>query len=244
MHSDMCSLTVALWIGLGIGWTGEAPEELLRRSDISVLAPESFQARVTLTQGDGTRLNLEVFRAGERRTLVRFLDPSERGKYLLKRDGALWFLSPRAKAPVKLDPSYKLNGGASLDDILGTRYFRDYTILGATDADGLVELDLQARDPTARYARVCYVIGKDSRPVRVEFRSPSGRPTGSVEFILWQDAARPRPRRIHVTDALHPKRSVTADIGEVAERELPDGLFDLEDGSARRALETNGPGKQ
>jgi hypothetical protein len=240
MRWDTCSLTLALSIGAGVARAGDTPEELLRRSDITTLAPESFQARVTLTQVQGRELNLEVFRAGERRTLVRFLDPKERGKYLLKRDGVLWFLSPRAKAPVKLNPSYRLSGGASLDDILGTRYSRDYRILGATETDGLVALDLEAREPTARYPRVFYFVGREThRPVRVEFRSLSGKATASVEFIEWEEGSRPRPRRLRVTDMLRPKASVAVEISEVTERALPDALFDLEDGSGRRALETS-----
>jgi hypothetical protein len=241
----MCSLALGLCLGIGVGWTGEASNELLRRSDVSTLAPESFRARVTLTQADGKKLNVEVFRAGESRTLVRFLDANDRGKYLLKREGLLWFLSPRAKAPVKLDPSYRLSGGASLDDILGTHYFRDYSILGTTDTDGLVEFDLQAREPTARYARVSYVVGKESRrPVRVEFRAPSGKPTGSVEFLEWEEGNPIRPRRLRVTDVLRPKASVAVEITEVHEGAVPDALFDLQDGSARLAFEArDAPGK-
>jgi hypothetical protein len=238
MRWATCSLALALWPSAGIAGGTETPEELLRQSDITTLAPAVFQARVTLTQIEGRELHLEVLRAGESRTLVRFLDVKERGKYLLKRDGILWFLSPRAKVPVKLNPSYRLSGGASLDDILGARYSREYRILGATNTDGLVALDLQARERTARYPRVCYFVAREShRPVRVEFRSPSGRTTGSVEFIEWEEGSRPRPRRLRVTDMLHPKASVAVQIGEVSEREVPDALFDLEDGSARLALE-------
>jgi hypothetical protein len=245
MRWDTCSLGLVLAISVGIARADETPAELLRQSDITTLAPESFRARLTLTQVQGTELNLEVWRVGESRTLVRFLDAKERGKYLLKRDEVLWFLSPRAKAPVKLNPSYKLSGAASIDDILGTRYSREYRILGANDTDGLVALDLEALAPGVRYPRVLYVVGRESRrPVRVEFRSPSGKPTGSVEFILWEEGPRPRPRRLHVTDALRPKGSVTVEISEVTERAIPDALFDLEDGSARRALETNGLAKE
>ena len=238
MRWDTCSLTLALWIGVGLARAGETPEELLRQSDIT-LAPAFFQARVTLTQIEGQQLSLEVFRAGESRTLVQFLDAKERGKYLLKRDGVLWFLSPRAKAPVKLHPSYRLSGGASLDDILGTRYSHEYRILGATDTtDGLVALELQAREPTARHPRVYYFVARASRrPVRIEFRSPSGKATGSVEFKEWEEGSQPRPRRLLVTDMLRPKADVAVEISEVSERTVPDALFDLEDGSARRALE-------
>jgi hypothetical protein len=239
MRWDTCSLAVALAFGAQIRSAAETSEELLRRSDISTLAPESFQARVTLTQGSGRQLNVEVFRADGGRTLVRFLDAGELGKYLLKRDGVMWFLAPRAKAPVRLDPSYRLNGGASLDDILGMHYSREYRILGAVDTGDLVELDLQAQGPTARYSRVRYVVGKEKhRPVRIDFQAPSGKLTTRVEFTEWEEGSQPRPRRLRVTDMLRPKASVAVEITQVTETAIPDALFDLEDGSARLALET------
>lgn len=215
--------------------------ELLRQSDISSLAPESFRARLLVTAASGPPQQLEVWRAGESRTLVRFLAPKDRGKYLLRRDDALFFLSPRARKPVKLDPAYRL-GAASLDEMLGTRYSRDYAIEGvreAEDAGGaLVVLELKARTPKAPWRRVRYVVRRElRRPLRVEFLAARGKTTGAVEFLEWEEKGRPRPRRLRVDDALHPKRSADVVIQEVEERPVPAGLFDLEDPSERRKLE-------
>lgn len=219
----------------------ESAEETLRRSDVSSLAPESFRARLTISPARGRPQHIEVWRAGESKTLVRFLDPKDRGKYLLRLEDALYFLSPRARKPVTLSPAYRL-GAASLDEMLGTRYARDYAVLGATeteDAGGrLVALELEARTPKAPWRRVRYVVRRDShRPVRVEFRAPSGKTTGSVEFLEWQETPRPRPRRLRVDNALRPRDSADVAIDEVEERPAPPGLFDLEDPSARRRIE-------
>ena len=48
-----------------------APEELLRRTDLGALAPESFRSRMRLTAGDKPPLEVEVWRKGEAQTLVR-----------------------------------------------------------------------------------------------------------------------------------------------------------------------------
>jgi outer membrane lipoprotein-sorting protein len=235
--------TFSLAIGLALGGAVEAPEDLLRRSDISTFAPGSFRARLTLKGTDRKALNIEVWRA-EGRTLVRFLEAKERGKYLLKRDGDLWFLSPHARKPVRLNQAYKLGGGASLDDVLGTRYSSEYRIVGVTETDGLVALDLEPVGPGARYARVRYVVRREThRPIRVEFRSSSGRATSSVEFLEWE-GERLRPRRLQVTDLLRPKASIAVEITEVSERAVPEALFDLDDASARRALEAGNPPRQ
>src|SRR4051812_31592252 len=70
-----------------------SPEELLRRSDVGALAPESFRSRMRLRAGDKPPLEVEVWRKGEARTLVRLLGDKERGKYLLRLGSDLWFLA-------------------------------------------------------------------------------------------------------------------------------------------------------
>lgn len=241
----MLSATFSLLLILETGapaLPAEAAEELLRSSDVSTLAPESFRARLAIRGSAGAPLNLEVWRAGEGRTLVRFLDAKDRGKYLLKRDSEMFFLSPRAKKPVKLDRSYKLSGAASLDEILGTHYAREYKIAAAAETDdGLAALDLEAKTSAAPYPRARYLVKAETqRPVRVEFTLANGKVMRSVEFLEWADGANPHPRRLRVTDTLRPKANADVEIIEVNERPVPAALFSLEDASARAALEAPG----
>src|SRR5258706_12521990 len=113
-----------------------SPEERLRRADLGALAPESFRSRMRLTAGDKPPLEVEVWRKGEARTLVRLLGPKERGKYLLRLGPVLWFLAPGARKPVRLSPSYRLRGSATLDDGLGLQYARAYRVSSSADLDG------------------------------------------------------------------------------------------------------------
>ena len=216
-----------------------SPEDLLSRSDVGALAPESFRSRMRLTAGHKPPLEVEVWRKGEARTLVRLLGPKEQGKYLLRLGGVLWFLAPGARKPVRLNPSYRLRGSATLDDVLGLQYARDYRVGGSTEiGDGLVALDLVARGPGAVYPAVRYVVRRSTfRPMRAEYRLPSGKVATIVEFEQWNEGRRPYARRLLVRDALHGGTATTVDVLEVEERPVPDGLFDLADPSARRRLE-------
>ena len=140
-------------------------EELLRRTDIGALAPDSFRSHMRLTAGDKPPLEVEVWRKGEARTLVRLLGPKERGKYLLRLGPVLWFLAPGAKKPVRLSPSYRLRGSATIDDVLGLQYARDYKVESAAELEGgLVALDLTARGPGAIYPAVRYVVRRSTLP--------------------------------------------------------------------------------
>jgi hypothetical protein len=217
-----------------------SPEDLLRRSDVGALAPSSFRSRMRLSTAPGRPpLEIEVWRKGEDRTLVRFLGPKEQGKYLLRLGGALWFLAPGARKPVRLGPAYRLRGSATLDDVLGLHYARDYRVdrASATD-DGLVALDLAARGPGALYPAVRYVVRRDTlRPVRAEYRLPSGKVATVVEFAAWVEGQRPYASRLLVRDALHGGAVTRVEVQDVEERAVPAGLFDLADPAERRRLE-------
>jgi hypothetical protein len=216
-----------------------SPEDLLRRSDVGALAPDSFRSRMRLTAGDKASLDVEVWRKGESRTLVRLLGPKERGKYLLRLGSVLWFIAPGAKKPVRLSPSYRLRGSATLDDVLGLQYARDYKVASATDIEGgLVALELTARGPGAIYPAVRYVVNRATlRPVRAEYRLPSGKVATIVEFAQWSPRGRPYASRLLVRDALHGGATTAVDVLEVEERPVPEGLFDLGDGTTRNRLE-------
>jgi Outer membrane lipoprotein-sorting protein len=235
------AIAVAMLSSVRVGSADQAlsNEELLRRTDLGALAPESFRSRMRLTAGDKPPLEVEVWRKGEARTLVRLLGPKERGKYLLRLGSVLWFLAPGAKKPVRLSPSYRLSGSATLDDVLGLQYARDYKVTSAADLDGgLVALELAARGPGAIYPAVRYVVRPSTlRPVRAEYRVPSGKVATVVEFAEWSAGGRPYATRLLVRDALHGGATTAVDVLEVEPRPVPDGLFDLADPAARQQLE-------
>lgn len=217
-----------------------SPEEMLRKSDLGALAPPSFRSRMRLGAGDKTPLEVEVWRSGETRTLVRLLGPKEAGKYLLRLGRDLWFLAPGARKPVRLNPSYRLHGSATLDDVLGLQYARDYRVASSAEEEGgLVALELVARGPGAVYPAVRYVVRRATwRPVRAEYRLPSGKVGTIVEFTQWSEGRRPYVSRLLVRDALHGGATTTVDVLDVEERPVPDLLFDLADPTARARLET------
>jgi len=224
----------------------EALQGLLGRSDIAAAAPPSFRTRMRLTLSDRPEpAELEVWRA-DGRTLVRFLGAQQRGKYLLYADAALWLIAPGAKKPVKLPRSFRLQGSASLDDILGFRYSRDYSISRAEagrDADGpVVRLHLVARKPGMQYPEVLYVVRPEAgRPVSVELRLKSGKLATSLEFVEWFPGARLQPRLFVLRDRLRGASTTRVEVLTFEERIVPKGLFDLASGAERRRLEDEAP---
>jgi len=230
--------SVALALTLAASGPALDPQEVLRRSDPGRLSPQSFRARLRLARGDRAH-DVEVWHQGRSRTLVRLLAPSDRGKFLLRRDDELWLVSPRTRRPTRLPKAYRLYGAASLDEALGRFQAENYVPTGVTeetDEQGgpLLVVDLEARDPksTFPHARLLTRPG-DFRALRIEYFLRSGKPATVVEFAGWDEG---RPRRLVVRDHLHSEGSVTVDIVRLEELPVPLGLFDLEDGAARARL--------
>src|SRR5258706_13612969 len=108
------SLALALALLAGVTEAHAAvrsPQELLARSDVGSFAPASFRARLLLKPPPPRESReVEVWRSGEAKTLVRFLSAKERGKYLLRLGRQLWLVAPGAREPARLSPSYRLYG--------------------------------------------------------------------------------------------------------------------------------------
>lgn len=214
----------------------QSTDEVLRRSDVSTLAPDSFRASLTVTSR-GQTLGFTVWRSGESRLLVQFLNPEDKGKFLLRRDAALYFIAPRAKKPIRLNGAYRLSGAASLDEILGTRYSKEYTVVRSSADGNEIALHLAAIDPKAPYPLVSYIVDRASyRPTRSEFQLASGKTARIVEFLGWNGHPSLHPSRLRIIDTLNPKATADVEIVAVELQPVPADLFDLADDSGRRKL--------
>jgi hypothetical protein len=233
---------------VSLALSAQSNDALLRRSDVGGFVPTTFRARLTMRQANESATSeVELWRSGPDRTLVRFLDPKERGKYLLRLGADLWFLAPGTKNPVRLSPTHRIYGAATLDVLFGLRLSDDYRITAATPqpdpAGALVVFDLQASSDRQQFASVRYVVRTTTdRPVSALYRLRSGREATLIEFFDWTGGERNQryARRIHVRDQLRKGALTRIEATEFEERAVPEGLFDLIDGTARKALEKSG----
>jgi hypothetical protein len=237
-------LLTATVLVLGGAIGQHSDEALLRRGDIGAFAPESFRARLVLTsQPNKTRHEIEVWRAGSAKTLVRMLDPKDLGKFLLRLDDVMWFFASTAKKPVKLNASYRLYGGATLDEVLGVRLSNAYTIESTERrselGDELVVFNLRARHPGQLFQQVRFVVSAaTTRPVNATYYLRSGKEATAVEFLEWSTGSVLYAKRLVVKDLLRKGATTEIEIAEVEQRAVDDNLFSLEDGTARLALQS------
>ena len=221
-------------------------EELLERSDVGAFVPSTIRARLSLREeGQETASEIELWRSGPTRTLVRLLNDEDRGKYLLRLDADLWFIAPRVSKPVRLSPSHRIYGAATIDIIIGLRLFEDYRIVDTTVSQdsSVVVFDLAARSESMQFSSVRYVVRRDTElPVSALYRLPSGRPAVVVEFLSWTGATSDQryAKEIKVRDLLRAGSSSKISVVAFEIRDVPAGLFDLTNSDSRRALEVFG----
>ena len=234
-------------LAAALQWHAVSPtalhEQRLRDSDIGARAPAAFVARLVLTnRRDRKPHEIEVWRAGTDRLLVRFLDAGERGRYLLRRGPDMWLLTPDAKQPVKLSPAYRVYSGVNLDEILGVRLQRDYRLEAveeslSEDGQPLTAFELRATGgaifPSLRHV----VRNRDARPVSTEYRLVSGKAASVIEYAEWSPVPVLHARRFAVRDQLRKGEVADVEIVSLEARPVPEELFDLADPAARRRLE-------
>ena len=214
-----------------------ADQELLAASDLFAAAPAEFRLEVEVRQGaDARGMALEIWRRGEDLALVRLLAERDRGKFLLRRDRELYFIAPGSARPVKLAPSYRLQG-AALDELLGLRLTRDYRIDGVSEGGGVVTFDLVAKDKGAAAPRLRWVVSRARRvALRADLQTNDGRTLRVIEFTEWSDSSRGVPRRMVVKEVLRGGTPLTLLFGVLEARPVALELFDLESGAARASL--------
>jgi outer membrane lipoprotein-sorting protein len=242
------TLVTAIALALVAGQAAHPDYALLRRGDIGAFAPESFRATLALTTQSGKeRHEIEVWRSGGTKTLVRMLDAKERGKFLLRLGDDMWFISPSAKKPVKLNASYRLYGGATLDEVLGVRLSEAYNIESTARqtspaGDEQVVFNLTARQPRQLYQQVRYVLkASTARPVSTTYRVRSGKDAATVDFLEWSTGNALYARKLVIKDVLRKGAATEIEVTTLDPRPVPDDLFRLDDGAARRALESKTP---
>ncbi len=214
-----------------------ADQELLAASDLFAAAPSEFRVELEVRSNAATPgMPLEIWRRGDELALVRLLAAKDRGKFLLRRDRELFFIAPGSARPVKLAPSYRLQG-AALDELLGLRLVRDYRIGQVVEAGGVVNFDLFANDKRAAAPRLRWAVARRGRlPLRADLQAIDGRVLRVIEFPEWHDPGHGVPKRMVVKDLARGGPPLQILFGTPEIRPVDLALFALDGGAARSAL--------
>jgi hypothetical protein len=231
-----------------------SPEEataLLSQSDLGNLCPAELRTEVRITrEGDDKKpdsskiktVRLELWRKGPALSLLRFLDPGERGKYLLRRDGKTLFLAPGSKRAIPLGRRHKLHGSATLDDLLGVRFSQDHVLEGHVvedqpDGTQRVVFTLRVGKTKGKHARVKYVVDPSTaRPTKIERYLRSGKLASVLEIVEWEAGEVLLLKRLRIRDALRGESITKVSFSRTQVGGVPEAIFEPENHAARSAL--------
>jgi outer membrane lipoprotein-sorting protein len=215
-----------------------ADRALLARTDPFGRAPKESRSRLAVRAG-GKAVALEIWRRGDR-ALVRFLDPAEKGKYILRLAEGTYFIAPGARQPIRLPPGHRLAGAVALDELLGVPLEANYEIGAVTRRDpssAVVEFDLRGTSKSLAYPRLRWVVDEKAQlPLRADLQLADGRVARVLEWKTWRDRAALQPGAIVIKDVLRQDAPAEVEVIEFESRQVPAELFSLTDPSARSAL--------
>lgn len=240
----LVAVTIALLAGLANRAAAQVTAEekrLLADTNLFATAPQQFRARLAINSlGSDSKIELEIWRGGRDKLLVRPLDPKQAGKFLLQVGADRYLISPGAKQPVKLGAGFKMQGGLSFEELLGIDLERAYDVERVETTAKIVTFHLKAKPEAAAAsgtAAARWVVDRERRlPLRADLLLADGRTARVVEFPEFRSTRPLVPRRVLLKDVLRGGPPLEVELREIEARALPAALFDLVDPSARNAL--------
>jgi hypothetical protein len=126
-----------------------------------------------------------VFIKPERKSLVLFQNPTEKGQRVLMLNDKFWMLMPKSRRPIRITPLQKLLGEASTGDIATLKWSEDYEAEIEKTENNQVVLWLRAKVKGVTYKNIRLFLQPVSfAPIKAEFYVTSGKFAKSADFIL------------------------------------------------------------
>ena len=239
------ALALALAAPFAAASAASAPDEmaeLLRRSDVAANEPASFRSRILL-QGPGQEApsrSRSGASARRGRSCASWARSTAASTCSTSRRGSSSSHPGRA-SPSSCPARSACTAPPRSTTCSGLRYSRDFSIARAEPSRG--RRAGRVRAPGARRqgpvpARALRRRARGRRdPTRAELRLKGGKLATTVEFAAWSPGVPPRPLRLVLRDHLRGGAETRVELLELEERSVPEGLFSLSDGTARRRLE-------
>lgn len=240
-----CPVLLAMLLALLPLTTLAAPDaqQLLAASDEIRNPGKSFALNNTLIEYRNGReqgqSQLQIYAradsaSGQFRNLIRFVAPArDNGKLMLKNGNELWFFDPASKASVRISPQQRLLGQASNGDVMTVNLARDYQASlagsevvqdGERKSRDSYKLQLQAKHEDVAYPKITlWLDSADSRPIKGEFYSDSGRLLKTAYYRHYQlQLGKQRPSETVIIDGLDKSWVTVMRTSDLAYREVPE----------------------
>jgi hypothetical protein len=171
-------------------------------------------------------------------TLAEFVAPPIlKGRKLLMKDRAMWFLKPGLSKPVPISPRQRLLGSAAYGDLASINYVQSYAIVASREeslgSDDCYVFDLVAKKREEVYPKLRYWVSKRRKlGIMTEYYTESGTLLKSAEFefdnkLTVADGARQFLSRMVIHDPNSRQSVSVLRFGRVELQPMSDATFDL-----------------
>ena len=171
------------------------------------------------------------------RLRLTFLDPSDKGKFVVANAADSWLILPNTKNPIRIPRSQRLHGGFSAAEMSKTRFADDYdAVLERTeDLDGrpcavLRLTERQGRHPAYPVARV-WIDEKERLYRKAVFLVGSGKTAKETTFDKYKVVrGNLSLAKMTIVDTLKPGKTVVEYL-DYEKKTFPDSIFEPRAGS-------------
>jgi hypothetical protein len=167
-----------------------------------------------------------------RRSRLKFLEPSDVGKLVVRSGGEAWLLLPTAKNPIRVPASHRIRGGLSAAEVAETGFSEDYDALfereDAFAGMRCAVLRLMARKGVSVSYPVVrvWIDEKEGLYRKAVFLLASGRTAKEATFDAYgMDRASLVLRRMTIVDTLRQGTTVVEYL-DWTKRPVPDRWFE------------------
>jgi outer membrane lipoprotein-sorting protein len=216
-------------------------DEMLLKSDQFRNRMEEFSIKTRITNfKNGIQTDqslLEVMIKGDDKSLIKFLDKKDSGRFVLMREDNMWIYIPNTRKPIRISPLQRLMGEASNGDVARTNLNRDYRadlireeIITLENKNKNVQcylLELKAEKPSATYSKIELWIKKDNyQPVKSELYLASGKHYKTLIYEEYSDFdGSPTLTKLRLIDRLKNNSETTMEYLKYKKMLLPDKYF-------------------
>ena len=212
---------------------GGGPAAPSVENERGIIQGKIFDVKITDEGETGPRAvtNFQVFIKGADRTLIKFTDPGDKGKFLLTVEEGMWLYLPSTSRPIRVTPLQRLAGAASNGDVAQTDFAILYsgTLVGEETFNGrpVWVLELAAKRKSATYSTVRYWVAKqDLIPLQAELRVLSDKSSKLTRFEEFEEIGGRRfLKRQVIIDLLRRERRTVLEFSNYAKRDIPDRFF-------------------
>ncbi len=210
------------------------PQRILELADQYRAGWTSFVLITRITNYKGDKLEdesqYEVYSQGTK-SLVKFLNPRDKGRSLLMLEDDMWIYMPSTSRPIRITPMQRLTGNVSNGDVARTNYAGDYeaTLLREEPVGDRLcfALELNARRRGATYPKIQYWVAKsDYSPCKAEFFLTSGKNHKTALYDSFADFQGKRLlTRMTIYDKIRRNDRSVMEFLRYAPREIPEKYF-------------------